>query len=244
MKKAITLILLFIFLLTGALAWETNVTFAFEARSIMNNQAWGWFRKGGPIMYPIFLCSIIGLAITLERFYSLRRRRIIPSDLVEQIRFLSMNEKYGQALELCAHFKTPLAGILATGLRKAQQGIPVRERALEAVGQHESTALTINLRALGAIAGIAPMLGLLGTVIGMIKAFFMISQYGTGNPSLVAAGITEALITTAAGLLVGIPALATYHYFKGRAERLSYEMESIVFELIEQWNPGSNNALP
>ncbi len=108
------------------------------------------------------------------------------------------------------------------------------ERAIEAGGQHEASLMNSNLRVLGAIANITPMMGLLGTVIGMIKAFNVISLSGTGNPGLVASGISEALITTAAGMLVGIPALVLYHYFRGKIDRYVFEMEEVAIQLVEE----------
>jgi len=108
------------------------------------------------------------------------------------------------------------------------------ERAIEGAGQHEASLMNSNLRVLGAVANITPMMGLLGTVFGMIKAFNVISQSGTGNPGLVASGISEALITTATGMVVGIPALVMYHYFRGKIDRYVFEMEEISFQLVEE----------
>ena len=119
------------------------------------------------------------------------------------------------------------------------------ERAVEGAGQHEASLMNSNLRVLGAVANITPMMGLLGTVIGMIKAFNVIYLSGTGNPGLVASGISEALITTAAGMAVGIPALALYHYFRGKIDRYVFEMEEISFQLIEELSyDGINKTNP
>ena len=127
-----------------------------------------------------------------------------------------------------------MARILKVGLLRFGGKVDEIERAIEGAGQHEASLLNSNLRVLGAVANITPMLGLLGTVFGMIKAFNVISQSGTGNPGLVASGISEALITTAAGMLVGIPALALYHYFRGKIDRYVFEMEEISFQLMEE----------
>jgi len=127
-----------------------------------------------------------------------------------------------------------MSRILKSGLMRSSYGLIEIERAIEGAGAHESGNLTANLRGLGVVSNLAPMLGLLGTVLGMIRAFNVISTSGTGNPSLVASGISEALITTAAGLLVGIPALAAYHYLKGKADRLIFEMEEISINFIEE----------
>ncbi len=137
-------------------------------------------------------------------------------------------------LQLCSSYDHSLARILKAGLLRFGGKVDEIERAIEGAGQHEAALLTSNLRVLGALANITPMLGLLGTVFGMIKAFHVISQAGTGNAALVASGISEALITTAAGMVVGIPALALYHYFRGRIDRFVYEMEEISFQLVEE----------
>ena len=106
------------------------------------------------------------------------------------------------------------------------------EKAMIGCGQQESSILSRNLRGLGVIANLAPMLGLFGTVIGMIRAFDVISKAGTGNPGLVAEGISQALFTTAAGLIVGIPSLAIYHFFRSRIDKIVFELESISINLI------------
>jgi len=129
---------------------------------------------------------------------------------------------------------TSLARVLKTGLLRFGGKLDEIERAIEGAGQHEASLLNSNLRVLGAVANITPMMGLLGTVFGMIKAFNVISQSGTGNPGLVASGISEALITTAAGMIVGIPALALYHYFRAKIDRYVFEMEEISFQLVEE----------
>ncbi|RMF88216.1 MAG: MotA/TolQ/ExbB proton channel family protein [Nitrospinota bacterium] len=193
---------------------------------------WVWFHKGGILMYPILLCSLLGVAITLERFFALQRHKIIPPPFLRDLRAHWERGEIDAVLRLCRQYETPLTRILEAGFRRSDLGVLEVERAIEAAGQHEVSLLTANLRMLGAIGGISPMLGLLGTVTGMIKAFDVIAQSGTGNPSLVASGIAEALITTAAGLIVGIPSLAAYHFFRGRVDRLVYEMEEIATELL------------
>lgn len=137
-------------------------------------------------------------------------------------------------MQLCDSYDTSLARILKAGLLRFGGKVDEIERAIEGAGQHEASLLNSNLRVLGAIANLAPMMGLLGTVFGMIKAFNVISQSGSGNPSLVASGIAEALITTAAGLVVAIPALSLYHYFRGKIDRHVFEMEEISFQLVEE----------
>jgi biopolymer transport protein ExbB len=190
--------------------------------------------KGGVMMYPIIFCSILMVGIGLERAYNLRRKNIIDANFLDRFRSHWNWDDIQLGLQLCAAHDTSLARILKTGLLRFGEKVDEIERAIEGAGQHEASLLNSNLRTLGAIANITPMMGLLGTVIGMIKAFNVISQSGTGNPGLVASGISEALITTAAGMVVGIPALILYHYFRAKIDRYIFEMEEISFQLIEE----------
>ncbi|MBT3514506.1 MAG: MotA/TolQ/ExbB proton channel family protein [Nitrospina sp.] len=190
--------------------------------------------KGGFMMYPIIFCSILVAGIGLERTYSLRRKNIIDADFLDRFRSHWNWEDIQLGLQLCASHDTSLARILKSGLLRFGEKVDEIERAIEGAGQHEASLLNSNLRALGAIANITPMMGLLGTVFGMIKAFNVISQSGTGNPGLVASGISEALVTTAAGMMVGIPALVLYHYFRAKIDRYVFEMEEISFQLVEE----------
>ncbi len=191
------------------------------------------FAKGGLVMWPILLCSILSLGFGIERMMALRRSKIVGDEFVTAIRRLSQKGDFGQALRLCRNTPLPMSRIVKAGLARAPHGLLEVERAIETTGAHEATLLQNNLRAIGALANLTPMLGLLGTVVGMIKAFDVISSAGTGDPGLVASGISEALITTAAGLIIGIPTLALYHYFRGKVDRIVYEMEELSLLLVE-----------
>jgi biopolymer transport protein ExbB len=136
-----------------------------------------------------------------------------------------------------------LARILRAGLARCEAGVSEVEKALESAGQIEATALMRHVRGLGVIANLAPMLGFLGTVTGMIKAFNAIAAAGSSHPSLVASGISEALLTTAAGLVVGIPALALFHFFRSRADQLIRAMETVTLELLEDLTLQQNRSL-
>ncbi|UCF94358.1 MAG: MotA/TolQ/ExbB proton channel family protein [Desulfobacterales bacterium] len=195
-------------------------------------QVWEWFQKGGLLMYPIALCSLLSLAIVLERLFALQRRKIIPPPFLQQLQNCWKRGAMHEILPLCQQSEAPLTRILKAGFRRLELGLLETERAIESAGQHEIALLTAHLRMLGAVGVIAPMLGLLGTVTGMIKAFENIAQSGAGNPNLVASGIAEALTTTAAGLIVAIPSLAAYHFFRARVDRLVYELEEIVTTLL------------
>jgi biopolymer transport protein ExbB len=195
-------------------------------------RVWIWFEKGGILMYPILACSLLSAAITLERLFALQRQKIIPPRFLQELQQLWNRGDMYAILPLCKKNETPLTRILEAGFRRIEIGLRETERAIEAAGQHEVSLLTSNLRLLGAVSALTPMLGLLGTVTGMIKAFENIAQSGSGNPNLVASGIAEALTTTAAGLIVAIPSLAAYHFFRGRVDRYVYEMEEIASMLL------------
>jgi biopolymer transport protein ExbB len=191
-----------------------------------------WFARGGPIMYPILACSIIGLAVFLERMAFLRRKHLLPQRFLRGVRQAWQQREFDAAWRLCQQHDVPLARILRTGLLKVKAGPQEVERAIEASGSHEAGVLEANLRFLGAISNIAPMLGFLGTVTGLITAFDVIAVQGTGDPKLMADGVSEALITTEFGLFVGIPALGAYHYLRGKVDRLLHEMEAITIDLL------------
>ena len=201
-------------------------------------EAWGltqgiqWFARGGPIMYLILTCSIIGLAVFLERLAFLRRKHLVPERFVRAVTRAWQRGEFEVAWRLCQQQDIPLTRILRAGLRKLKEGPQEVERAIEVTGSHEAGVLGANLRFLGAISNIAPMLGFLGTVTGLITAFNVIAVQGTGDPKLMADGVSEALITTEFGLFVGIPALGAYHYLRAKVDRLLHEMEGITIELL------------
>ena len=178
-------------------------------------------------MYPILFSSVLMLGIAIERGYSLRRNNIISSKFLKDLRNQWDWKNIQKTLRLCNSYDNSLSRILKMGLLRFGGKLDEIERAIEAGGQHEASLMNSNLRVLGAIANITPMMGLLGTVIGMIKAFNVISLSGTGNPGLVASGISEAM-------LVGIPALVLYHYFRGKIDRYVFEMEEVAIQLVEE----------
>ena len=208
--------------------------FAADSSSVGQWQLLALFEKGGAMMYPILFSSVLMLGIAIERGYSLRRKNIISSKFLKDLRNQWDWKNIQKTLRLCNSYDNSLSRILKMGLLRFGGKLDEIERAIEAGGQHEASLMNSNLRVLGAIANITPMMGLLGTVIGMIKAFNVISLSGTGNPGLVASGISEALITTAAGMLVGIPALVLYHYFRGKIDRYVFEMEEVAIQLVEE----------
>lgn len=190
-------------------------------------------KAGGWVMLPILLCSIIALAIIIERFWSLQRKRTAPKNLVNQIwqwaRDGQLDAKRLQALRR----DSPLGRVLAAGLANRRHEREVMKESIEEVGQHVAHELERFLNTLGTIASISPLLGLLGTVLGMIKVFTVITTQGIGDAAVLADGIAEALLTTAAGLMVAIPALLFYRYFRGRVDELVVTMEQESLRLVE-----------
>lgn len=210
-----------------------GLVFAADSASADSWQFLSILEKGGFMMYPILFASVLMLGIAIDRAYNLRRKNIINSRFLQDVRDQWDWKDRQKTLQLCHSYDNSLSRILKMGVLRVGGKLDEIERAIEGAGQHEASLMSLNLRVLGAVANITPMMGLLGTVFGMIKAFNVISLSGTGDPSLVASGISEALITTAAGMIVGIPALAIYHYFRGKIDRYVLEMEAISFQLIE-----------
>jgi len=231
MHRALKIVL---FYLSFSLFMMPKLVFAAQSPSLGQWQLLSLFEKGGAMMYPILFSSVLMLGIAIERGYSLRRKNIINPDFVKDVRSQWDWQNIQKTLRLCNSYDNSLSRILKMGLLRFGGKLDEIERAIEAGGQHEASLMNSNLRVLGAVANITPMMGLLGTVIGMIKAFNVISLSGTGNPGLVASGISEALITTAAGMLVGIPALVLYHYFRGKIDRYVFEMEEVAIQLVEE----------
>jgi len=192
-----------------------------------------FFEKGGLMLLPIVLCSIAALGIIVERFWSLKRNKILPPDLVPQVWKLSREEKLDAMAIRRLKVGSPLGAILAAGLSNSRFGREIMKESIEEVGRQVAHDLERYLTALGTVSAITPLLGLLGTVVGMIKVFSAIMSQGVGDPSVLAGGISEALITTAAGLAVAIPSLMFHRYFEGRVDDLVLNMEEESLKLIE-----------
>lgn len=192
-----------------------------------------FFEKGGLMLLPIVLCSIVALGIIVERFWSLKRNKILPPDLVPKVWKLSREEKLDAMAIRRLRVGSPLGAILATGLSNSRFGREIMKESIEEVGRQVAHDLERYLTALGTISAITPLLGLLGTVVGMIKVFSAIMSQGVGDPGVLAGGISEALITTAAGLAVAIPSLMFHRYFEGRVDDLVLNMEEESLKLIE-----------
>ncbi|MGC8119190.1 MotA/TolQ/ExbB proton channel family protein [Marinobacter sp. VGCF2001] len=190
-------------------------------------------KAGGILMVPIVACSILALAIILERIWTLRAPRVAPPQSVNELwRWIKKKELNGRKLK-ALQASSPLGRILAGGLINAKHGREIMKESIEHEASQVIHELERFLNPLGTIATITPLLGLLGTVIGMIKVFAEIQLAGVGNAGNLAGGISEALITTAAGLSVAIPALICHRYFIRRVDELVVNMEQEAIKLVE-----------
>lgn len=195
---------------------------------------WQLFLLGGFVMWPILLCSVIGIYIILERFLVLRKARANVNQFMLNLKVLLRKNDIRNAIDLCDSIKVPVSRILKQGILRYHRGHQVIREAIENAGSEEIYKLEKGLSILATVAGIAPLLGFLGTVTGIISAFQMIQNAGgVVNAGDLAGGIWEALITTAFGLFVGIPAYFFYNYFVNRIKRFVFEIESSSNEFLE-----------
>lgn len=202
-------------------------------------QAFEFFGKGGMIMYPLLLCSIAALAIVIEKMITLRRKKVIIPEIVSVLDNIKGAADVGLALSICEKHRGPFANIIRAGLEHRDLPREEIKETLTDQGRQEVHYLERGLVILETVAAIGPLLGLLGTVIGILKVFNVISELGMGQASALSGGISEALITTIAGLSIGIPAVVAFNYFSDKAERLVLEIEkysSILLKKVTSFN--------
>ncbi len=193
-----------------------------------------FLNKGGFVIYLLLLCSIAGLSIVIEKLLSLRRKKVIIPEIVTVLNHIKGPEDVGLALSICEKHRGPFANIIRVGLENRNQPKEDIKEILNDHGRQEVYQLERGLFLLETVAGIAPLLGLLGTVIGILKVFNVISTAGMGQTALMAGGISEALITTIVGLAIGIPAVVAYNYFTNKAESLILEIEKYSSLLLNK----------
>ena len=195
---------------------------------------------GGWLMVFILLSSVVAAAICIERLYTLNPKKIAPPHLLASVwKQLKAGEMDANRLRILRQ-SSPLGRILAAGLGNAYHGRDVMKESIQEAASHVIHELERYLNTLGTIAAVAPLLGLLGTVVGMIKVFAEIMAQGTGNASALAGGISEALITTAAGLSVAIPALVMHRYLTGRIDGIVIELEQETIKLVDALHSEEN----
>jgi len=192
-----------------------------------------FFMRGGPLMYPILLCSVIGWAIFLERLFAFVKVRRNLRPLFTSVKDLLLKDQAKDAVVICSDADSPLSRILLVVLKNRGGKRTYLKSLAEEVGEREAVSLQRYLGLLGTIANIAPLLGLLGTVLGMIKAFNVIATQGMGTPATLGGGISEALITTAAGLTVAVPMILLHRYLSSRSERLVLELEETTMQIVD-----------
>jgi biopolymer transport protein ExbB len=190
-------------------------------------------QAGGWLMLPIVGCSVVAVAIILERLWTLQEKRVLPASVANQVwEWVQENQLDIKQIQQI-HQSSPLGQVLAAGLAYRHAPREVLKEVVEDAGRHVAHDLARYLSPLGTIAAISPLLGLLGTVSGMIRSFTAITAQGVGNPTVLAGGISEALITTAAGLAVAIPALIAYRHLRGRVDGLVVKIEKEAIRFIE-----------
>jgi biopolymer transport protein ExbB len=194
---------------------------------------WEIVKSGGIFMVPIILCSIILVGIVFERLWTLQRKRVLPQELIKKVSQLAdanqVNAKVIDALEK----NSPLGRILAAALANRDRGRAIMMERVEDTGRHVVHELERFVNSVGTIASISPLLGLLGTVTGIINAFKGVMLGGMGDPRVLAGGISEALICTAGGLTVAIPAYIAHRYLRGKVERIVIDMEKVAVNFAD-----------
>jgi biopolymer transport protein ExbB len=188
--------------------------------------------KGGPVMVPLLLCSVISLSIIVERCLSLRRRRILKYDVLQRIEELLRDRKIPEASTLCKRYPSSMTRILLAAILNHDKSRQEIKEILEDAGRQEIPVLERYLTILGTIASISVLLGLLGTVMGMIRTFNAIAALGYGHPEALASGISEALVATATGLTIAIPTLVLYNVFTSKVDSLVIEMEKNALRML------------
>jgi biopolymer transport protein ExbB len=192
------------------------------------------FMRGGLIMWAILACSIVALTVIIDRYIVLRKAKINVPAFMVRIRGMIKKKDISGAISYCMEEKSPIANIIRRGLKKFRLGHERVKEAIENAGKQEISKLEKGLIVLASVAGIAPLLGFLGTVTGMIQAFMTIEDLqGAANPSDLAGGIWQALLTTAFGLIVGIPALAFYNYFLSAVKKTVGDMETVANDVVD-----------
>jgi len=193
-----------------------------------------FLKAGGFLVLPILICSIIALAIVIERFLALRARNIVPANIISKAHRLAAAGSKPSKKEINAIRNSSLIGkVLAAGLENSHAPRHIMKENLEETGRHAAHEMDKYMTALGTVAAVTPLLGLLGTVIGMIEVFSVITKLGVGSPADLAGGISTALITTAAGISVAVPSLIFHRYFKGKINDYVVRMEQEALKLVE-----------
>ena len=194
--------------------------------------------KSGPIFYALALCSLIASVVAIERLIALSRGRVMPRHILDVLESIKSGKDLSVAIEMCRRNPGVLADVMRAGLENAERPWEEMRDAVLDAGRQETPTLERNLYWLQTVAQAGPLLGLLGTVFGMIKMFAATSLAGLGDARMLSEGISQAMFTTAEGLCIGIPALFAYNYLAARAERYIVEIETCASRLVARLRPG------
>ncbi len=200
----------------------------------MFTEIWSFLVKGGILMIPLLICSVLSLAIIIEKLITMRKSKVIVPEVKSVVENIDSEEDLPLALSVCKKHSSILSNLIILVLNHKGTSYSIMREELSDSGRQEIRGLERGLGVLETVAAIAPVLGLLGTVVGMIKVFSVISAQGVGEASALSGGISEALITTAVGLSVGIPALIFFNYFSSKAEELILDIENISNNLLKK----------
>jgi biopolymer transport protein ExbB len=190
------------------------------------------FSAGGLLVYPLLLLLVAGLIIIVIKAIQLRRGRTIAPEMVDKIEGMLIDRKIPEATALCKQGSSPMSRVLMSGIVNYEKSEAELKEILEEAGRQEVPGIRAWLPTLGTIASVAPLLGLLGTVVGMIEVFSTLSEETSVNPSMLAGGISKALLTTAIGMVIAMPTLAAYNFFIAKVQNLIIEMEKTSLRII------------
>ncbi len=200
--------------------------------------------QAGPTFYPLALCSLIATVVIIERLLSLRRSRVLPPAILDVVEVVGPGKDNSMALEICRRNPGVLSSVVRAALENSNQGYEAMREAVVDAGRQETPEIERNLFWLQTAAQASPLLGLLGTVFGMIRMFSAVSLAGLGDPQVLSRGISEAMLTTAGGLAIGIPALVAYNYLSARADRTIVEIEGHAGRVLARFRPPQAQAAP
>jgi biopolymer transport protein ExbB len=193
--------------------------------------------KSGPVFFALALCSVVAMVVIIERLLSLRRSVVLPKQILDVVEYIGPGKDLGMAIDICKRNPGVLSNVLRAGLENADKPWEVMRDAVVDAGNQETPEIERNLFWLQTAAQAGPLLGLLGTVFGMIRMFSSVSLAGLGDPQILSRGISEAMLTTAEGLSIGIPALIAYNYLSSRADRLIIEIEGQASRMLTRLRP-------
>lgn len=188
--------------------------------------------EGGWVMVPLFICSVLGLAIIVERFWFLRRGRIMPRKVIDLLNRFSAEKDIDMLYTSCKYLSAPLTVLVREALNLRNEPKETILEHIQFVGRAQMSVMERGLTLLQVIAVVSPLLGLLGTVLGMVDIFNAVTRGGLGNPQMLAQGISKALITTVVGLIIAIPSLVAYHLYTRRVEELGMELQDLLLSFI------------